>query len=194
MSIPLLLVVVFGVCCLLGNTTQRGFVVPLHTTTCINIHTQARNLEFLNDCLDDLMSEQQKITNHARAAQRQQREFMHWLNKRRQENIARRYNTRVVYVLHMMMTAGWSSTTSTTQPLDVHHIAHTIHTHGTHDTHNHTHTHHTTHDTHATRDHIPGRLVRRPFLRMPHTSSSSQTSASLTTTSLPTRLRATVTK
>lgn len=52
--------------------------------------SQARNLEFLNDCLDDMMGEQQKITNHARAAQRQQREYMHWLNKRRQENVARR--------------------------------------------------------------------------------------------------------
>ena len=48
------------------------------------------NLEFLNECMDDLASEQQKTVYHARAVARQQQQQAAWVQKRRAENAQRR--------------------------------------------------------------------------------------------------------
>mmetsp|Transcript_8380 Transcript_8380/g.9749 ORF Transcript_8380/g.9749 Transcript_8380/m.9749 type:complete len:345 (-) Transcript_8380:300-1334(-) len=49
-----------------------------------------KNLEFLIECLDDLASEQQRAVYYARSVARQQQQQAQWLQKRRQENFARR--------------------------------------------------------------------------------------------------------
>jgi len=49
-----------------------------------------KNLEFLNDCLDDLVGEQTKLNNHHHAVKRQMQAVAQWKVQRRQENQARR--------------------------------------------------------------------------------------------------------
>lgn len=49
-----------------------------------------RSLAFLNDCLEDVMTEQQKVTFYHRNFARQQQQLAQWQQKRRQENAARR--------------------------------------------------------------------------------------------------------
>eukprot|EP00891_Asterochloris_glomerata_P004352 jgi/Astpho2/4352/e_gw1.00066.13.1_t len=49
-----------------------------------------KNLEFVNDCLDDAVSEQQKVSMYHRSVARQQQQQAQWLQKRRQENAQRR--------------------------------------------------------------------------------------------------------
>ena len=49
-----------------------------------------KNLEFLNECMDDLASEGQKVAYHARAVARQQSQQAAWVQKRRAENAQRR--------------------------------------------------------------------------------------------------------
>ena len=48
------------------------------------------NLEFLNECMDDLNSESQRAVYHTRALARQQAQQAQWITKRRAENAARR--------------------------------------------------------------------------------------------------------
>ncbi|GAB2267051.1 Eukaryotic translation initiation factor 3 subunit H [Dionaea muscipula] len=48
-----------------------------------------RNLEFLMECMEDLSQEQQKFQYHYRNLSRQQTQQQAWLQKRRQENLAR---------------------------------------------------------------------------------------------------------
>ena len=43
-----------------------------------------KNLEFVNDCLDDAVSEQQKVSMYHRSVARQQQQQAQWLQKRRQ--------------------------------------------------------------------------------------------------------------
>jgi hypothetical protein len=50
----------------------------------------------LQDCIDDLVAEQQKVSNHARAAARHQQQQQQWLAKRRMENSARCASTPLV--------------------------------------------------------------------------------------------------
>ena len=42
-----------------------------------------KNLEFVNDCLDDAVSEQQKVSMYHRSVARQQQQQAQWLQKRR---------------------------------------------------------------------------------------------------------------
>lgn len=49
-----------------------------------------QNVEFLNDCLEDVQAEQQKLSYHHRNLARNQQQLAQWLQKRRQENAARR--------------------------------------------------------------------------------------------------------
>ena len=49
-----------------------------------------RNLEFLNECMDDLQAESQKAVYHVRAVARQQAQQAQWIQKRRAENASRR--------------------------------------------------------------------------------------------------------
>lgn len=49
-----------------------------------------RNLEFLNDCLDDVVVEQNKLGGYHTAVRRQQQAIAGWRAQRRQENSARR--------------------------------------------------------------------------------------------------------
>lgn len=49
-----------------------------------------RNLEFLSECMDELAQEQQKLQFHYRSLSRQQAQQQAWLQKRRQENMARK--------------------------------------------------------------------------------------------------------
>lgn len=49
-----------------------------------------KNLEYLNDCLDDLMVEQGKLSLHQNALRRQQQAIAQFKMQRRQENMARR--------------------------------------------------------------------------------------------------------
>lgn len=49
-----------------------------------------KNLEFLNDCMDDIVAEQQKVSFYHRNVARQQQQQQQWLQKRRQENAQRR--------------------------------------------------------------------------------------------------------
>ena len=49
-----------------------------------------KNLEFLNDCLDDLMGEQGKLTAYQTALRRQQQAVAQFKLQRRQENQAKR--------------------------------------------------------------------------------------------------------
>jgi translation initiation factor 3 subunit H len=49
-----------------------------------------KNLEFLNECMDDLASESQKVAYHSRAVARQQAQQAAWVQKRRAENAQRR--------------------------------------------------------------------------------------------------------
>eukprot|EP00246_Nothoceros_aenigmaticus_P003895 TRINITY_DN15123_c0_g1_i1.p1 TRINITY_DN15123_c0_g1~~TRINITY_DN15123_c0_g1_i1.p1 ORF type:complete len:351 (+),score=61.13 TRINITY_DN15123_c0_g1_i1:26-1054(+) len=49
-----------------------------------------KNLEFLIECMDDLSMEQQKFQYYYRNVSRQQSQQQAWLQKRRQENMARR--------------------------------------------------------------------------------------------------------
>ena len=49
-----------------------------------------KNLEFLNECMDDLSSEAQKAAYHSRALARQQAQQAAWVQKRRAENASRR--------------------------------------------------------------------------------------------------------
>ena len=49
-----------------------------------------KNLEFLNECMDDLASEGQKVAYPARAVARQQSQQAAWVQKRRAENAQRR--------------------------------------------------------------------------------------------------------
>lgn len=51
---------------------------------------QEKNLEFLNECMDDLAAEGHKASGHARAVVRQQQQQAQWVQKRRSENAARR--------------------------------------------------------------------------------------------------------
>lgn len=54
--------------------------------------TLERNLEFVTDCLDDSVMEQQKVSYYHRNVARQQQQQAQWLQKRRQENAQRRAN------------------------------------------------------------------------------------------------------
>jgi len=54
--------------------------------------TLERNLEFVTDCLDDAVMEQQKVSYYHRNVARQQQQQAQWLQKRRQENAQRRAN------------------------------------------------------------------------------------------------------
>jgi len=49
-----------------------------------------KNLEFLNECMDDLASESQKVAYHVRSVARQQAQQAAWITKRRAENANRR--------------------------------------------------------------------------------------------------------
>ena len=49
-----------------------------------------KNLEYLNDCLDDLMVEQGKLSMHQNQLRRQQQAIAQFKVQRRQENMARR--------------------------------------------------------------------------------------------------------
>jgi len=49
-----------------------------------------KNLEFINECLDEAVSEQQKVSFYHRNVARQQQQQAQWLQKRRQENAQRR--------------------------------------------------------------------------------------------------------
>lgn len=49
-----------------------------------------RNLEFLNDCLDDVVVEQNKLGGYHTAVRRQQQAIAAWRAQRRQENATRR--------------------------------------------------------------------------------------------------------
>mmetsp|Transcript_15706 Transcript_15706/g.43938 ORF Transcript_15706/g.43938 Transcript_15706/m.43938 type:complete len:341 (-) Transcript_15706:202-1224(-) len=49
-----------------------------------------KNLEFVTECLDDMMAEQSKVAVYHRNAARQQAQMAQWLQKRRQENAQRR--------------------------------------------------------------------------------------------------------
>jgi translation initiation factor 3 subunit H len=49
-----------------------------------------RNIDSLLECVDDLVAEQQKVTNHHKNVARQAQAMASWLQKRRQENQARR--------------------------------------------------------------------------------------------------------
>lgn len=49
-----------------------------------------KNLEFINDCLDDMVAEQGKVSLYHRNAARQQAQMAQWLQKRKQENAQRR--------------------------------------------------------------------------------------------------------
>jgi len=49
-----------------------------------------KSLEFLGECMDDLASEQQKVAFYQRNLSRQQLQHAQWLQKRKQENAARR--------------------------------------------------------------------------------------------------------
>lgn len=49
-----------------------------------------KNIEFLNDCLDDLMHEQQRVSNYFRQIDRQRQFIATWQAKRRMENAARK--------------------------------------------------------------------------------------------------------
>ena len=49
-----------------------------------------KNLDFLNECLDDLMGEQNKLSAYQNQLRRQQQSVMQWKLARRQENQARR--------------------------------------------------------------------------------------------------------
>ncbi|GLT98455.1 hypothetical protein SLE2022_159590 [Rubroshorea leprosula] len=49
-----------------------------------------RNLEFLSECMDELAAEQQKLQFYYRSLSRQQGQQQGWLQKRRQENMARK--------------------------------------------------------------------------------------------------------
>lgn len=49
-----------------------------------------KNVEFLNECMDDLASESQKAAYHVRSVARQQAQQAQWVQKRRAENAARR--------------------------------------------------------------------------------------------------------
>ena len=49
-----------------------------------------KSLEFLSECMDDLAAEQQKVAFYQRNLSRQQLQQAQWLQKRKQENAARR--------------------------------------------------------------------------------------------------------
>ena len=49
-----------------------------------------KSLEFLGECMDDLAAEQQKVAFYQRNLSRQQLQQAQWLQKRKQENAARR--------------------------------------------------------------------------------------------------------
>lgn len=49
-----------------------------------------KNLEFLNDCLDDLVGEQNKLSNYHNQLRRHQQQIAQWKLQRRQENQMRR--------------------------------------------------------------------------------------------------------
>lgn len=49
-----------------------------------------KSLEFLSECMDDLAAEQQKVAFYQRNLSRQQLQQAQWLQKRKQENLARR--------------------------------------------------------------------------------------------------------
>ena len=49
-----------------------------------------KNLEFLNDCLDDLMVEQGKLSMYQNNMRRQQQAIAQFKMQRRQENLTRR--------------------------------------------------------------------------------------------------------
>lgn len=49
-----------------------------------------KNVEFLNDCLDDLVVEQNKLSMYHHALRRQQQSILQWKMHRRQENQTRR--------------------------------------------------------------------------------------------------------
>ena len=49
-----------------------------------------KNLEYLNDCLDDLMVEQGKLSMYQNLLRRQQQSIAQFKMQRRQENTARR--------------------------------------------------------------------------------------------------------
>jgi translation initiation factor 3 subunit H len=59
----------------------------------LNLHVAPaleKNLEFLNECLDDIVVEQQKVSFYHRNLARQQQQLSQWQQKRRQENAQRR--------------------------------------------------------------------------------------------------------
>jgi translation initiation factor 3 subunit H len=49
-----------------------------------------KNLEFLNDCLDDMVGEQNKLSNYHNQLRRHQQQVAQWKLARRQENQMRR--------------------------------------------------------------------------------------------------------
>eukprot|EP00878_Enallax_costatus_P002206 GHUV01002377.1.p1 GENE.GHUV01002377.1~~GHUV01002377.1.p1 ORF type:complete len:333 (+),score=120.44 GHUV01002377.1:148-1146(+) len=49
-----------------------------------------KNMDNLIECMDDLLAEQQKVSMYHRNVARQQQQMAAWLQKRKQENIARR--------------------------------------------------------------------------------------------------------
>lgn len=49
-----------------------------------------KSVEFLNDCLEEILVEQQKVSYHHRNVARQQQQLAQWQQKRRQENNQRR--------------------------------------------------------------------------------------------------------
>eukprot|EP00884_Botryococcus_braunii_P000227 jgi/Botrbrau1/10204/Bobra.116_1s0020.1 len=49
-----------------------------------------KSVEFLNDCLEEVLVEQQKVSYHHRNVARQQQQLAQWQQKRRQENNQRR--------------------------------------------------------------------------------------------------------
>lgn len=53
-----------------------------------------KSLDYLNECLDDLLIENHKMSNYFKALSRQQLYIQSWQQKRRLENAARKVSER----------------------------------------------------------------------------------------------------
>ncbi len=69
------------------NTATQGDLDRLNLSVAPFLE---RNIDSLLECVDDLVAEQQKVTNHHKNVARQAQAMASWLQKRRQENQARR--------------------------------------------------------------------------------------------------------
>ena len=69
------------------NTATQGDLDRLNLSVAPFLE---KNIESLLDCVDELVQEQQKVTTYHKSVARQAQNVASWLQKRRQENQARR--------------------------------------------------------------------------------------------------------